>query len=148
MESIKKWYYVLSIREKCLSADRAGDLGRPRSLMHSKRNMNGQNCERNALVPTTKVKDFSVYITSLITTKLMKRNIKVKLKSLLLAMERESCFNIYHQNSVATRWSTQRARSVTENPFTCLNFDNPCVFYNFNACWWYGLTLLSCHIQR
>ena len=31
--------------------------------MHSKRNTNGHNCERNALVPTTKVKDFSVYIT-------------------------------------------------------------------------------------
>ena len=83
--SAKKWYYVLSIREKCLSTDRVEDLGRPRILMHSKRNMNGHICERKILVPTTKVKDFSVYITSLITT---------KLNSLLLAMQRESCFNI------------------------------------------------------
>ena len=90
----KKWYYVLSIREKCLSTDRVEDLGRPRILMHSNRNMNGHICERNVLVPTTKVKDFSVYITSLITTKLMRRSIKVKLNSLLLAMQRESCFNI------------------------------------------------------
>ena len=67
---------------------------RPRILMHSKRNMNGHICERNVLVPTTKVKDFSVYITSLITTKLMGRSIKVKLNSLLLAMQREGCFNI------------------------------------------------------
>ena len=57
----KKWYYVLSIREKGLSTDRVGDLGRPRSLMHSKRNMNGHICERNVLVPTTKVKDIFVY---------------------------------------------------------------------------------------
>ena len=92
--SAKNWYYVLSIREKCLSTDRVGDLGRPRSLVHSKGNMNKHICERNALVPTTKAKDFSVYITSLTTTKLMKRSIKVKLNSLLLAMERESCFNI------------------------------------------------------
>ena len=90
----KKWYYVLSIREKCLSTDRVGDSDRPRSLMRSMRTMNGHICERNVLVSTTKVKDFSMYITSFITTKLMKRSKKVKLNSLLLALERESCLNI------------------------------------------------------
>ena len=49
--------------------------------------MNGHVCERNVLVPITKVKDFSVYITSLIMTKLMKRSIKAK-------VNRESCFII------------------------------------------------------
>ena len=92
----KKWYYVLSIKEKCLSTHRGGDLGRPRSLMHSKESMNRHICERNVLVPTTKVKDFSVYITFLIMTKLTKRSLKTNLNSLLLAIihhKRERCFN-------------------------------------------------------
>ena len=97
----KKWYYVLSIREKCLSTDHVEDLGRPRIIMHSKRNMNGYICMRNVLVPTTKVKDLSVYITSLITTKLMRQSIKVALNSLPRCKEKVA--SIYHQNSVATR---------------------------------------------